>query len=61
MDRSFQLTALSDAYQILKRAADQCASYAANRPYLFVSHARSYIARQADELLSPIFDKEKIA
>jgi hypothetical protein len=58
VDNHSQLQALTEAYKILKEAANQCAGYAADKPYQFVSDSRNYIARQADELLSPIFDKE---
>ena len=50
-----QLEALNDAFNILSKAETQCAGYAALRPYALLTHARKYIANQADELLQPIF------
>lgn len=54
-----QLQALTDAYQILNRAASQCSHYATILPYAAIDHARTYIRKQADELLQPIFEKEQ--
>ena len=54
-----QLQALTDAYQILNRAASECSHYATILPYRLVSHAQHYIQKQADELLQPIFEKEQ--
>lgn len=56
-----QLEALTEAYKILGQAETECARYAALKPYAFVTHARAYIAQQADELLQPIFADESRA
>jgi hypothetical protein len=56
VDNQTILQSLTDAHKILNEAAQQCASYAAVRPYSFCTHASNYIAGQADELLQPIFE-----
>lgn len=52
------LSALTEAWKILGEAKSACASLASNLPWSRVSHAREYIAKQADELLTPIFMEE---
>jgi hypothetical protein len=53
-----QLKALNEAYAILGQAKSEVACYASIQPYRTISHARDYIAAQADQLVAPIFEKE---
>ena len=50
------LESLTDAYQILDRARTACASLPAMAPFRALTHARDYIAQQADALITPLFE-----
>jgi len=49
------LKALQDAYSILSKASGETSVLPGMKPWTFVQHAKSHIAKQVDEMIAEVF------